>query len=171
MGEFTITGDTLIVQLSDAANEYVIADAIRIEPVPAGLAALLTNIASASLGENSGDADPLPPVQPQERGPLQAAKSVLAAGDAWGGASGPIASGALDQPAHVARERLWTSLAPESVDKDHRLTDVAQQLAGAIGSSAATLDPWLGPGEQRRSGSSDLDRLFAELDLHDLSVL
>ena len=32
-GTFTITSDTLKVQLSNRANEYVIADAIRIERV------------------------------------------------------------------------------------------------------------------------------------------
>ena len=38
LGEFTIIGSTLTVQLSDAANEYVIADAIRIEKLGAPVA-------------------------------------------------------------------------------------------------------------------------------------
>jgi len=33
LGTFTITGSTLTVTLTNAANEYVIADAIRIERV------------------------------------------------------------------------------------------------------------------------------------------
>jgi trimeric autotransporter adhesin len=35
LGTFTITSNTLRVQLSNAANEYVIADAIRIERLQA----------------------------------------------------------------------------------------------------------------------------------------
>ena len=33
LGTFTITGNQLVVQLSDNANGYVLADAIRIEKV------------------------------------------------------------------------------------------------------------------------------------------
>ena len=33
LGYFTITGDTLVVELSDDADEYIIADAVRIEKV------------------------------------------------------------------------------------------------------------------------------------------
>ena len=34
LGTFDVTGNTLIVQLNDDANEYVIADAVRIERQP-----------------------------------------------------------------------------------------------------------------------------------------
>ena len=33
LGQFVVSGTSLIVELSDAANEYVIADAVRIEKV------------------------------------------------------------------------------------------------------------------------------------------
>ena len=37
LGQFTITGETLVVQLSDQANQYIIADAVRIERVGAAV--------------------------------------------------------------------------------------------------------------------------------------
>jgi hypothetical protein len=42
-GPYDITGNTLVVTLSDAANGYVVADAIRIEPVVVPLTRILDN--------------------------------------------------------------------------------------------------------------------------------
>jgi hypothetical protein len=51
LGVFTISGNVLAVQLSNNANEYVIADAIRIEPI----ATLKVTIADTSISENGGN--------------------------------------------------------------------------------------------------------------------
>ena len=54
LGQFTITGSTLNVQLSDDANEFVMADAIRIEQV--GSSSLTSP--SDSFGAKSASIDP-----------------------------------------------------------------------------------------------------------------
>ncbi|MCP3884240.1 MAG: hypothetical protein GY700_01965, partial [Propionibacteriaceae bacterium] len=52
LGSFTITGSTLTVELSDNANGYVIADAIRISS--AVVAGLTLTIDQSTISENSG---------------------------------------------------------------------------------------------------------------------
>ena len=55
LGQFTITGSTLNVQLSDDANEFVMADAIRIERLST-VDSLSVSIDPSSFSENGGSA-------------------------------------------------------------------------------------------------------------------
>jgi hypothetical protein len=49
LGTYTLTGNRLVVQLSNNANGYVIADAIRIRPV--------TNLSASPAGTDASEAD------------------------------------------------------------------------------------------------------------------
>jgi len=53
-GPHTITGSTLVVELTDQANEYVIADAVRIERIGNLPESLIVSISPASFLENAG---------------------------------------------------------------------------------------------------------------------
>src|SRR5690606_809352 len=57
LGVFTISGNTLVVRLSDAANEYVNADAIRIQRVgelPSPTPEITVLAGSTNIADNSG---------------------------------------------------------------------------------------------------------------------
>jgi hypothetical protein len=51
LGTFTITGSTLVVELSDNANEYVLADGVRIDQVSARSSELAADPSSAAQAE------------------------------------------------------------------------------------------------------------------------
>jgi|GEM_PF-2015404 len=53
-GPYNITGSTIVVELTDAANEYVIADAVRIERIGNLLETLTVAVSPSSFLENAG---------------------------------------------------------------------------------------------------------------------